>query len=80
MYDVGTSASESVRMLSSVAKEVKTWIIGGTYVQTASKGHELTDNTGAGSIPERDDGKVYNTCTVYNPEGTRGIHYMSAAH
>ncbi|KAF5330629.1 hypothetical protein D9619_005715 [Psilocybe cf. subviscida] len=49
-YDVGTSASESVQMLSSVAKEVKTWIIGG-------------------SIPERDDGKVYNTCTVYNPEG-----------
>ncbi|KAJ3569180.1 hypothetical protein NP233_g5223 [Leucocoprinus birnbaumii] len=51
-YDVSGSASESVRMLSSAAKETKTWLIGG-------------------SIPERDeqDGNIYNTCTVYNPEG-----------
>ncbi|KAF8197363.1 carbon-nitrogen hydrolase [Pholiota molesta] len=43
---------ESVQMLSSVAKEIRTWLIGG-------------------SIPERDaqDDKLYNTCTVYNPDG-----------
>ncbi|KAF8803580.1 carbon-nitrogen hydrolase [Phlegmacium glaucopus] len=51
-YDVLGSASESVKMLSAAAKEVGTWLIGG-------------------SIPERDDkdGKVYNTCTVYSPDG-----------
>ncbi|KAF8652705.1 hypothetical protein AX16_004209 [Volvariella volvacea WC 439] len=51
-YDVSQSESESVKMLSSAAQEVSTWLIGG-------------------SIPERDpaDGKVYNTCTVYNPKG-----------
>ncbi|KAL7417247.1 carbon-nitrogen hydrolase [Mrakia frigida] len=47
------SLSESVAMLSAVAKEAGVWLIGG-------------------SIPELDpvDEKVYNTCTVYNPEGT----------
>ncbi|PPQ67900.1 hypothetical protein CVT26_007100 [Gymnopilus dilepis] len=52
-YDISKSTSESVKMLSAAAKEVKTWLIGG-------------------SIPERDaedDTKIYNTCTVYNPEG-----------
>jgi len=51
-YDVAQSESESVKMLSSVAKECKTWLIGG-------------------SIPERDprSDNVYNTCTVYNPQG-----------
>ncbi|XP_006463431.1 hypothetical protein AGABI2DRAFT_194259 [Agaricus bisporus var. bisporus H97] len=51
-YDIASSASESVKMLSDAAKETSTWLIGG-------------------SIPERDgrDGKVYNTCTVYNPKG-----------
>ncbi|KAH9483796.1 Hydrolase C26A3.11 [Psilocybe cubensis] len=51
-YDAANSSSESVKMLSSVAKELKTWLIGG-------------------SIPERDatDDKIYNTCTVYNPNG-----------
>jgi len=53
VYDIVKSPSESVRMLSAAAKEVNTWLIGG-------------------SIPERDvddENKVYNTCTVYNPEG-----------
>ncbi|KAJ7109110.1 carbon-nitrogen hydrolase [Mycena epipterygia] len=51
-YNVAETESESVKMLSNVAKETKTWLIGG-------------------SIPERDpDGKnLYNTCTVYNPDG-----------
>ncbi|KAJ7273443.1 carbon-nitrogen hydrolase [Mycena haematopus] len=51
-YNVAESDSESVKMLSSVAKETKTWLIGG-------------------SIPERDIGgdNLYNTCTVYNPDG-----------
>ncbi|KAF9451233.1 putative nitrilase [Macrolepiota fuliginosa MF-IS2] len=52
VYDITSSASESVKMLSGAAKESGTWLIGG-------------------SIPERDtdDGKIYNTCTVYNPNG-----------
>ncbi|KAJ7172749.1 carbon-nitrogen hydrolase [Mycena filopes] len=51
-YNVAQSESESVKMLSSVAKETKTWLIGG-------------------SIPERDvqGNDLYNTCTVYNPNG-----------
>lgn len=51
-YDITKSESESVKMLSSAAKETGSWIIGG-------------------SIPERDvtDDKVYNTCTVYDPNG-----------
>jgi omega-amidase len=51
-YNVQESMSESVKILSATAKEVGTWLIGG-------------------SIPEHDvkDGKVYNTCTVYNPKG-----------
>jgi omega-amidase len=50
-YDIAESSSESVRMLSSAAKEVKRWLIGG-------------------SIPEKGtDDKLYNTCTVYDPEG-----------
>jgi len=28
-YDAQTSPSESVKMLSSVAKEIQTWIVGG---------------------------------------------------
>ncbi|KAF8731237.1 hypothetical protein AX14_005010 [Amanita brunnescens Koide BX004] len=51
-YDPTISESESVKMLSTVARQTKTWLIGG-------------------SIPERDakTNAVYNTCTVYNPEG-----------
>ncbi|KAF8934270.1 putative nitrilase family protein [Dissophora ornata] len=42
----------SVKALSSMAKDAKAYLIGG-------------------SIPERDetDGKIYNTCTIYNPDG-----------
>ncbi|KZS99311.1 putative nitrilase [Sistotremastrum niveocremeum HHB9708] len=52
-YDVQSSKSESVKILSAAAKEHGIWLIGG-------------------SIPERDDrddGKLYNTATVYNPNG-----------
>ncbi|KAG6833207.1 hypothetical protein H0H87_010270 [Tephrocybe sp. NHM501043] len=51
-YDVSKSTSNSVQMLSAVAKEAGTWLIGG-------------------SIPERDpaNNNIYNTCTVYNPNG-----------
>jgi omega-amidase len=49
-YDISKSESETVKMLSSVAKDTGVWIIGG-------------------SIPEQDGGKIYNTCTVYSPEG-----------
>ncbi|CAE6457383.1 unnamed protein product [Rhizoctonia solani] len=51
-YDVSASKSESVKVLSEMAKETGKWLLGG-------------------SIPERDesDGKLYNTATVYNPQG-----------
>ncbi|THH27621.1 hypothetical protein EUX98_g6562 [Antrodiella citrinella] len=51
-FDVASSKSDSVKMLSAVAKETGKWLLGGT-------------------IPERDavDGKVYNTATVYSPQG-----------
>jgi omega-amidase len=51
-YDTQRSASESIKMLSDVARETGVWLIGG-------------------SIPERgDDGKLYNTATVYSPKGS----------
>ncbi|KAI0060828.1 carbon-nitrogen hydrolase [Artomyces pyxidatus] len=51
-YDVQSSVSESVKMLSEAAKEAGVWLLGG-------------------SIPERDasDDKLYNTATVYSPQG-----------
>lgn len=51
-YDPIKSESETVRMLSSVAKETGTWLVGGT-------------------IPEREvsTGNLYNTTTVYSPQG-----------
>ncbi|KAG9013012.1 hypothetical protein FRB94_004405 [Tulasnella sp. JGI-2019a] len=52
-YNVAESQSQSVKMLSAAAKETGTWLIGG-------------------SIPERDvadDKKLYNTATIYSPEG-----------
>ncbi|KAF9533332.1 carbon-nitrogen hydrolase [Crepidotus variabilis] len=50
-YDIDQCQSESVKMLSTVARETSTWLIGG-------------------SIPECDsNGKVFNTCTVYDPKG-----------
>ncbi|KAJ7063046.1 carbon-nitrogen hydrolase [Mycena amicta] len=49
-FDIATTESESVKMLSAAAKSTNTWLIGG-------------------SIPERDGEHLYNTCTVYNPQG-----------
>jgi len=51
-YDPAKSESDTVRMLSSVAKETGTWVVGGT-------------------IPEREvsTGNLYNTATVYSPQG-----------
>ncbi|KAI9446840.1 carbon-nitrogen hydrolase [Lactarius indigo] len=51
-YDVDSSQSESVKMLSEAAKTEGVWLLGG-------------------SIPEKDpsDGNVYNTSTVYSPQG-----------
>jgi len=50
-YNVEASESESVKLLSEVAKTEGVWLL-------------------AGSIPERNsDGKLYNTSTVYSPQG-----------
>ncbi|KAH9977263.1 carbon-nitrogen hydrolase [Lactifluus volemus] len=51
-YNVESSQSESVKMLSEAAKAEGVWLLGG-------------------SIPEKDpsDGNIYNTSTVYSPQG-----------
>jgi omega-amidase len=35
-YDLNTSESESVKMLSSAAKEAQAWLVGGPHDQIAS--------------------------------------------
>lgn len=70
-YDVQQSPSETVQMLSSVAKEIRTWLIGGANSSSSQVWRESTLRF-PGSIPEQDtesDNKFYNTCTVYNPDG-----------
>ncbi|KAH8117152.1 carbon-nitrogen hydrolase [Phellopilus nigrolimitatus] len=52
-YDVSSSRSESVKMLSNVAKESGTWLIGGSIPERDSS----------------DPNKLYNTTTVYSPQG-----------
>lgn len=68
-YDVGRSESESVKMLSAAAKETGAWLIGGLFVSAELYCKRLI--LGLGSIPEREAATdhVFNTCTVYDPEG-----------
>ena len=56
-------------MLSTVARQTKTWLIGG--IESLIGNVFRITNFLLGSIPERDakTNAVYNTCTVYNPEG-----------
>lgn len=60
-------------MLSVAAKETGTWLIGGVLTLWNYYDLMLSTKHASGSIPERDvqDGNIYNTCTVYNPQGTR---------
>ncbi|CAG8460514.1 3655_t:CDS:10 [Acaulospora colombiana] len=71
---------ESVRTLSAAAKEANAYVVGGTInfhlpVFSCQMIDESADKSHAhcilGSIPEREEssGKLYNTCTVYDPEG-----------
>ncbi|KAG6861748.1 hypothetical protein C0995_012753 [Termitomyces sp. Mi166 len=68
-YDVAKSTSISVKMLSAAAKDTGSWLIGGKVATFAveCETYPLT----LGSIPERDPttNNIYNTCTVYNPNG-----------
>jgi len=52
-YDIGKSKSESVQMLSEVAKTTSTWLIGGSIPE-----RDVEDKS-----------KLYNTLTVYTPKG-----------
>lgn len=53
-------------MLSEAAREAGAWLIGGEVASTS----KITVLTNLGSIPERtDDGKLYNTATIYAPDG-----------
>lgn len=76
-YDITQTQSQSVKVLSEAASENRIWLIGGALsTQHGLTGH-LHDETG--SIPERDanDGKIYNTCIVFSPEGMSGSHVSS---
>ena len=62
-------------MLSSVAKETGTWLVGGAH----SHGTIYRDiYLRIGTIPEREvsTGKLYNTATVYSPQGLVHSHYL----
>lgn len=68
-YDTTHTQSQSVRVLSEAALENRIWLIGGASAPWSDLTSRLSDESG--SIPERDvtDGKIYNTCIVFSPEG-----------
>ncbi|KAH9063694.1 carbon-nitrogen hydrolase [Lactarius deliciosus] len=71
-YDIDASQSESVKMLSEAAKTEGVWLLGGQSAFSAlSSESRSTYLPSTGSIPEKDpsDGNVYNTSTVYSPQG-----------
>lgn len=57
-------------MLSDTAKSTSTWIIGGRSLRVMPYVRPPLTSV-LGSIPERDetDGRLYNTATVFNPQG-----------
>ena len=69
-YDISSSPSESVRMLSSAAMEEGVWLLGGA---SGEESYSSVPNKllPVGSIPEREEssGKLFNTATVYSPKG-----------
>jgi omega-amidase len=75
-YDISKSESESVKMLASAAKEAGIWLIGGIHILRLLV-KDIILRYLPGSIPERDiaDDNVYNTCTVYNPQGLASFHH-----
>ncbi|KAH9019507.1 carbon-nitrogen hydrolase [Lactarius pseudohatsudake] len=71
-YDIDASQSESVKMLSEAAKTEGVWLLGGpSAFSDLSSESWSTYLPSTGSIPEKDpsDGNVYNTSTVYSPQG-----------
>lgn len=52
--------------MAAAARESGVWLLGGMSVQDWTVA-ELT----AGSIPEQEDGKLYNCATVWSPEGKK---------
>ena len=69
-YNVEASKSESVKALSEAAKTEGVWLLGGPHDARFFCSTSITPFLG--SIPEKDhsDGKIYNTSTVYSPQGT----------
>jgi predicted amidohydrolase len=68
----GPNASESLVALSQMAKDNNIWLIGGRNRQRSDVLRDLSlISRIAGSIPEieKSTDNLYNTCTVYNPEG-----------
>ncbi|KAF8348575.1 carbon-nitrogen hydrolase [Amanita rubescens] len=60
-YDALNSPSETVRILARAAMETRTWLVGEVLFQSVSKIKAKDSN---------DDSKdLYNTSTVYNPQG-----------
>lgn len=68
-YNVEACKSESVKVLSEAAQTEGVWLLGGPHNVPFCLRH-LHDPI-IGSIPEVDpsDGNVYNTSTVYSPQG-----------
>jgi omega-amidase len=77
-YDVEKSESESIKMLSSAAKEAGVWLLGGTAtLQSSERRGICSRSAGTGSISERDTGgHLYNTATVYSPSVSYDLHLL----
>jgi len=63
----GKEDGETIKALREMAKEAGCWLIGGEF----SSHCLLITNSQAGSIPELEESSdsVYNTATVYDPQG-----------
>ena len=69
-FDVATSESESVKLLSAAAKEHGIWLIGGAYLASSCGRGGADEPVRAGSIPELSaDDKVYNSSPIFSPDG-----------
>jgi predicted amidohydrolase len=70
-FSVEQTASESVKMLSEIAKEHSIWLIGGKAPRIRSDRDREADPLAraTGSIPELSDEKVYNSAPVFSPDG-----------
>lgn len=68
----GTDAGESCRALSQIARECKIFLVGGAFFRTRPTWLAIVLDTvffSAGSIPEKNGDKYYNTSMSFGPDG-----------